>query len=423
MAAMDCGPSKMPNSACFPARIQTHIRNKPSTSSSLSHDAMTIGDAIAEPIPSPRRWSPTYQPRRRTSRHYPTSLSFVTAPTLPRAEFHDHSMPPPRRPVDRGASCISPFRSVRRMKEPFQLMLPTSPVSASSPVSTSCDGVPSFPTRHNAQSSKPPAGHALRTWRSDQNLTSASMAAFGLLPSPPISESRPASTGPEASYFECKSEEKPAEQENVDNTEAISEVTNGTENEKEESSTDHVDLPPDPTEETITEETSPYQAYRPSDWPVKSSEKRRTDVTNVHEAHSNLIRQCEETLAASPTTKKPDKEEPTPVTSPASLHSAKASMPATSPRSQRPRATTVSSEASWIPSNFSYCETWLQGVPLDPLDKDDNPKEFNRRKFQIIEQDPPMPKLDIIPGARTLEEPVVSFESTQHKNVYYILTI
>jgi hypothetical protein len=65
----------------------------------------------------------------------------------------------------------------------------------------------------------------------------------------------------------------------------------------------------------------------------------------------------------------------------------------------------------------------LQGVPLDPLDKDDNPKEFNRRKFQIIEQDPPMPKLDIIPGARTLEEPVVSFESTQHKNVYYILTI
>jgi hypothetical protein len=249
------------------------------------------------------------------------------------------------------------------------------------------------------------------------------MAAFGLLPSPPISESRPASTGPEASYFECKSEEKPAEQENVDNTEAISEVTNGTENEKEESSTDHVDLPPDPTEETITEETSPYQAYRPSDWPVKSSEKRRTDVTNVHEAHSNLIRQCEETLAASPTTKKHDKEEPTPVTSPASLHSAKASMPATSPRSQRPRATTVSSEASWIPSNFSYCETWLQGVPLDPLDKDDNPKEFNRRKFQIIEQDPPMPKLDIIPGARTLEEPVVSFESTQHKNVYYILTI
>jgi hypothetical protein len=50
----------------------------------------------------------------------------------------------------------------------------------------------------------------------------------------------------------------------------------------------------------------------------------------------------------------------------------------------------------------------LQGVPHDPLDKDDNPKEFNRRKFQIIEQDPPMPKLEIIPGARTLDEPVVS---------------
>ena len=165
MATMDCGPLKLPNSACFSARIQTHIRNQPSSSSSLSHDAMAIGDAIAEPIPSPRRWSPTYQPRRRTSRHYPTSLSFVPAPTLPRAEFHDHSMPLPRRPADRGASCISPFRSVRRMKEPFQLMLPTSPVSASSPVSISCDGAPAFPTRHTAQSSKPPAGHALRTRR------------------------------------------------------------------------------------------------------------------------------------------------------------------------------------------------------------------------------------------------------------------
>lgn len=421
MAAMDCGSSKLPNSACFSARIQTHIRNQPSTSSSLSHDAMTIGDAIAEPIPSPRRWSPTYQPRRRTSRQYPTSLSFVPAPTLPRAEFHDHSMPLPRRPVDRGTSCISPFRSVRRMKEPFQLMLPTSPVSASSPVSISCDDAPPFPTRHNARSSKPLAGQALRTWRSDQNLTTASMAAFGLLPSPPISESRPASTGPEASYFECKSEEKPAEQANMESTEIISGVTNSTESDKHESSTDHVDLPQDSTGQT-TEEKSPYQAYRPSDWKVKSPEKRRTDVTNVHEAHSNLIRQCEETLAASPTTKKPDKEKPTPVTSPASLHSTKASMPATSPRQQRPRATTVSSEASWIPSNFSYCETWLQGVPLDPLDKDDSPKEFNRRKFQIIEQDPPMPKLDIIPGARTLDEPVVSFESIQHEGVFPLHT-
>jgi hypothetical protein len=245
------------------------------------------------------------------------------------------------------------------------------------------------------------------------------MAAFGLLPSPPISESRPASTGPEASYFECKSEEKPGEPDNVESTEIISEVTNSSEGEKHKNGADHVDLPQDPTEETITEEKSPYQAYHPSDWQVKSPEKRRTDVTNVHEAHSNLIRQCEETLAASPTTKKPDKEEPTPVTSPASLHSAKASMPATSPRPQRPRATTVSSEASWIPSNFSYCETWLQGVPLDPLDKDDNPKEFNRRKFQIIEQDPPMPKLDIIPGARTLDEPLVSFEFIPQECLMY----
>lgn len=363
-----------------------------------------------EPMPSPRRWSPTYQPRRRTSKHYPSSLSFFPAPTLPQAELHEHSMSLPRRPGDRGPSMISPFRSVRRMKEPFQLMLPSSPVSTSSPVSVSCDGTTSFPTRPTAQSSKPPAGHALRTWRSDQNLTSASMAAFGLLPSPPISESRAASTGPETSYFECKNDERPFETNPVESTERIPELSNTTEVDKQLNETDHVNLSHDTTEEvTTTEEQSPYQAYRPVDWQVKSPEKTRTDVTNVHEAHSNLIRQCKETLAASPTTKKSDAEELPLLTSPASLHDSQASMPTTSPRPQRPRATTVSSEASWIPSNFSYCETWLQGVPLDPQDKDEPPKEFNRRKFQIIEQDPPMPKLDIIPGARTLDEPVVSF--------------
>jgi hypothetical protein len=62
-----------------------------------------------------------------------------------------------------------------------------------------------------------------------------------------------------------------------------------------------------------------------------------------------------------------------------------------------------------VPSNFSYCERWLQGVPVDKVDdQKTSTKEFtNRRKFQIVENDPPMPKLDIIPGAKALEEPVV----------------
>ncbi|KAJ5153430.1 uncharacterized protein N7482_009908 [Penicillium canariense] len=403
MATMDCGTSKMPTSACYPARIQTHMRNQASHSSSLSHDARAIGEPIAEPIPSPRRWSPTYQPRRRTSRHYPTSLSFVPAPTLPTTELHEQSMSFPRRPAERGTFCISPFRSVRRMKEPFPLRLPKSPASASSPVFTAYDGAPSFPTKPT-QSSKPPAGHSLRTWRSDQNLTSASMSAFGLLPSPPISEFRPASADLEASYFECKSDSK-SERKSIQSTFAVTDTDTDTDTDTTDDDGGDVDLGQDLTEETITEDQLPYQAYRSLDRKEKLPEKRRTDVTNVHEAHSNLIRQCEESNDTISTTKKPDKV-PTPVISSASLHSVKASMPATSPRPQRPRPTTVSSEASWIPSNFSYCETWLQGVPLDPLDKDDNPKEFNRRKFQIIEKDPPMPKLDIIPGPRALDEPV-----------------
>ena len=153
-------------------------------------------------MPSPRRWSPTYQPRRR-SRQFPSSLSFLPSSALARPE-QAYSTTLTRRPATRSPVCISPFRSVRRMKEPFQLVLPKSPASAgASPATASCDG--SFPKF--LKDPPPPAGHRLRTWRSDQNLTVANMSAFGLLPSPPISDSRPASAGVDSSsYFECKSD-------------------------------------------------------------------------------------------------------------------------------------------------------------------------------------------------------------------------
>ncbi|KAJ5594045.1 uncharacterized protein N7459_000253 [Penicillium hispanicum] len=366
---MDCGASKMPNNACFPARIQTHVRNQGSNSSSLSHDAIPIG----EPIPSPRRWSPTYQPRRR-SRQFPTSLSFVPSPAAPRLESHDYSTSLPRRPAERGPVCISPFRSVRRMKEPFQLMLPSSPAS--------CDGTSTFPSKPTRES-KPSGGHTLRTWRSDQNLTSAGMAAFGLLPSPPMSESRPASTGPESSYFEVQEKSK-------EGGNTISQA--------------EPDYIPEMSKNVEVEDMH-YHAYRPPDWKEKPQEHRRTDVTNVHEAHSNLVRQYES--EESKLTATPPEKQPSSTASP-SVRSGKGHVPGSSPKPQRPRTATVSSEASWIPSNLAYCETWLQGVPLDPLDdKDDNPSQFNRRrKCQIVEKDPPMPKFDISPGARALDEPV-----------------
>lgn len=411
MSVMDCGAFTMSNVACLPAQMQTQARNQGCSSSLSSHDVT----ATEECILSPRRWSPTYQPRRR-SRQFPNSLSF-----MPRSERHEHATSLSRRPADQSPVCISPFRSVRRMKEPFQLMLPSSPASASSPASTSCDGGPPFAPKSKRES-KPPSGLALRTWRSDQNLTSASLAAFGLLPSPPISDSRPASTRPDSSYFESQDETQWDDKGSQNGTgeqkppsDSVNEPNESSEQSIAHLMDDPMEAPADgpPGEPTLPfehEEKIHYRAYRPPGWTKHSEEQqRRTEVTNVHEAHSTLIRQCKESTADNPAATVPD-EHPSPVTSPVSARSTKAELPGSSPRPQRPRTATVSSEASWIPTNFSYCQTWLQGVPSDALDdKGNTPKEFNRRKFQIVEKDPPMPKLDIIPGARGLDEPVVSY--------------
>lgn len=345
--------------------------------------------AIPDPIPSPRRWSPTYQPRRR-SRQYPT-LSFVPSPTFPRSEVHDSSTNSLcRRPASRGPPIISPFRSVRRMKEPFQLMLPSSPAS--------CDSAPTFRPK-STRESKIPGDRTLRTWRSDQNLGSASMSAFGLLPSPPISESRAVSAGANTSYFECKDEPKEADIVNEDL--------------QKEPSLPELEEPVELSgglEDSETERIN-YKAYRPPDWieerHEQPQEQRWTEVTSVHEAHSNLIRQCEGNESRN--TAKSHDGLSSPITSPPGptyCH-----VPGSSPRPQRPRTATVSSEASWIPSNLAYCETWLKGVPFDPLSgKDENIRESNRRKVQIVEQDPPlpMPKIDFIPGMKSLDEPLVS---------------
>ncbi|KAL1870100.1 hypothetical protein Plec18167_007618 [Paecilomyces lecythidis] len=63
---------------------------------------------------------------------------------------------------------------------------------------------------------------------------------------------------------------------------------------------------------------------------------------------------------------------------------------------KRTRSGTFSSEASWVPANLSYCETWLQGVPLSTPDRlDEKAKEMNRRKCQIVQQGRKPPDLRI----------------------------
>ncbi|KAG0154085.1 hypothetical protein PDIDSM_1465 [Penicillium digitatum] len=266
------------------------------------------------------------------------------------------------------------------MKEPFQLRLPTSPVSVDGPP-------PNFPEKQS-QPLKATGDHTLRTWRSHQHLGCGSLEAFGLLPSPPLSESRPASTGPEISYFDSQS------------SDGSCRSTEGND-EKSEYRTKQPDI-----STTITTlefgERIQYTAYRPPDW----KNQARTDVINVHEAHSQFVRQCKSGNTQQPQPQSPKRFAP-PQASPKPLEIEKGLASGISPRPQRPRTGTVTSESSWVPSNFSYCERWLQGVPVDKInDQTPSTKEFtNRRKFQIVENDPPMPQLDIIPGGKALEEP------------------
>ncbi|KAJ5357599.1 hypothetical protein N7541_004757 [Penicillium brevicompactum] len=294
---------------------------------------------------------------------------------------------------------------------------------------------PNFPEKP-ARSPRPRGGHSLRTWRSDQNLK-VDIGGLGLLPSPPMTESRPSSAGPESSYFKFEiSEPRSATMEpsqrwvgelNEDISEDLNEdlelnLDTDMSEYSEPSTTDkaeHNDEPVvgetesnEPIEEDLTptapeldvDEKLKYQAYYPPDW----KNQPRTDVMNVHEAHSELLRHCESDSEQSSPAPESDALDPPSIKSPKSPHSNLGLPPGSSPRPQRSRTATVSSEASWVPSNFSYCERWLQCVPTDGVNEESSPmKEFNnRRKFQIVENDPPMPKLDIIPGAKALEEPV-----------------
>lgn len=393
---MDCGVTNMPRHVQLPARIQTHIRNQDSESSSMGYDTVRMGD----PIPSPRRWSPTYQPRRR-SKQVP-SLSFVPSPVMPRVESHDYSASMPRKAIDRNMACMSPFRSVRRMKEPFQLMLPSSPASLD-------DGPSAFAERP-ARSPRPWAARSLRTWRSDQNIK-CDLGGLGLLPSPPISESRPSSAGPGSSYFEqnfpqpkmarfipaeVPTDEREAQAKEMD--QFAVEVTSPSLYSADDS------IPPKTGVDL--DEISRSQAYHSPD----SKSQTRIHVTSVGEVASDHVPQCESGYDTNPRAQGSHNNSSS-IASPPSAPSPNILPPGSSPRPQRARTETVSSATSWVPSNFSYCERWLQGVPTDRMNNETAPTtEFNnRRKFQIVENDPPLPELDIIPEAKTVQAPVVGF--------------
>lgn len=129
---------------------------------------------------------------------------------------------------------------------------------------------------------------------------------------------------------------------------------------------------------------------------VQNEEQKRTgEITNVHMAHSTLIKQYEDANAnsnsndreATPSSAETESTTPSP-------NCGETGEEETLGRLQRARAGTTSTQASWVPDNFSYCQSWLQGVETMDV-KDEKSRELSRRKFQIVQVSPPPSKHDV----------------------------
>ena len=337
----------------FASQIPSFMnRNIPSYYLTGEHSPQSNNSSTS---PSAPRYSP--QPWRRQHSH--GSLSFTSSPRLEQSDYTTSQ--PPRRPADRGPVCLSPFRSVRKMRQPFQLMLPTSP---------SRDNNPSFPKEQKAPR-QTSGNQGLRTWRSDQNLVNASLESFGLLPSPPLSDSHTSHPSSSSAYFSPNPD---------------SEYEKDHENSKPcgcapgRKPCNNCDMPKTPTQD--------------------EEQKQTEGITNVHMAHSTLVKQCDETNDREPSPPAAETEPVAPSPSLGTTGEEETSASNSPENAHRTRAGTTSSVASWVPDNFSYCQNWLQGVETVDV-KGQKSKEVNRRKFQIVQvenknvQSPPPANHDV----------------------------
>ncbi|PYH98767.1 hypothetical protein BO71DRAFT_370461 [Aspergillus ellipticus CBS 707.79] len=324
---------------------------------SLPSYSVTGEDPIPQGNTSPR-YSPNIQPWKRQQAQ--SSLSFVRS-TSPRPE-PEYTTAQARRPAERPSVYMSPFRSVRRMKQPFQLRLPSSP---------SLENIASA-AKESRLSRQVSGGPTLRAWRSDQNLNVTSIDSFGLLPSPPLSDPLGSQSSPSSAYFSPTSE----------------------------SDSDYDQTTPTPKGCACTpgkktcNSCGPRQQEDPSNSPQEPEK-----TTNVLMAHSKLVRQCESSheqstppsstseSIRSPSMRSPSVKSPPPSSDFESF--GKRSFSGSSTGTQRSRSGTVSSEGSWVPSSLSYCGDWLQGAPMEtPEIQGERSREQNRRKFQIVQKSP-----------------------------------
>lgn len=296
------------------------------------------------------RYSPNVQPWKRQQPQ--NSLSFIRS-TSPRAEQFEYTVSQPRRSTDRGTASISPFRSVRKMKEPFQLRLPASPSFENG----------SAPSRESTTAPRPHETRTLRAWRSDQNLTASTLETFGLLPSPPLSDTQHSQASPASTYFSSKP---------------------GSEIENDREAEDCTCHPQTASCQRCTPQTPATDV---------SVQECSSEATNVHMAHSNLVKQCELGNGQfNPTTTVSGCMSPAATCSDTDSVGVR-NLSGPSSRAERSRSGTVSSEGSWVPSSLSYCETWLQGAPMESSAENETGKSkvSNRRKFQIVQKSPFVP--------------------------------
>ncbi|PWY82229.1 hypothetical protein BO70DRAFT_405574 [Aspergillus heteromorphus CBS 117.55] len=293
------------------------------------------------------RYSPNVQPWKRQQAQ--SSLSFVRS-TSPRPEQSEYTTSQSRRPAERPSVYMSPFRSVRRMKQPFQLRLPSSP---------SLENIASA-AKESRLSRQVSGGPTLRAWRSDQNLNVTSIDSFGLLPSPPLSDSLGSQSSPSSAYFSPKPE-------------SVSEYGQTTPR----------GCACIPDKESCND-CSPRQQMDQLETP-----KQQEKTTNVHMAHSKLVRHCDSSDGQLTPASTTSESIPSPAPSSGFESFGKRSTSGSSTGTQRSRSGTVSSEGSWVPSSLSYCGDWLQGAPVETAEiPGERSREQNRRKCQIVQKSP-----------------------------------
>ncbi|OKL63001.1 hypothetical protein UA08_01958 [Talaromyces atroroseus] len=271
---------------------------------------------------------------------------------MPRSESAEQLPAPSRRTMERAPVTVSPFRSVRQMKEPFQLKLPHSPSFENNSVNT----IPGREFKEGKGQSRrlqSPIGlRPLRTCRSDQNLVAGALETFGLLPSPTLSDSRVTAkfSAPRKESTFQKSKEIPI-------TKCLCSA-------------------PDQRCETCL-----LKAYESAGEvnPSVDTDAEYIHCTEVPEEHPK------QTIAQSFSSQ--ELRNPTSTPQMQQLNEVKSPPTSSAKNHKRSRTTTVSSAASWVPENLTYCEDWLQRVPLEtPERQDGRSREANRRKFQIVQQ-------------------------------------